>query len=68
MQDLILKYTLQNAVKYKGKANPNAIMGHILKENPKLKKEIKKLSKEIQKQVEEINKLSLQEQTEKLLH
>ena len=42
MQDnLILKYALQNAVKYKGKANSGAVIGKILQEQPGLKSKIK---------------------------
>jgi len=67
MKDLILKYTLQNAIRYDGKANPSAIIGKILKANPKLKSKIKEISKEIQKTVEEINKLNIEEQKTQLL-
>ena len=49
MKELILKYALQNAVKYQGKANIGAVIGKVLAENPKLKKDTKKLSKEIKK-------------------
>ncbi|MCH8328891.1 MAG: hypothetical protein IIB81_00690, partial [Nanoarchaeota archaeon] len=52
MKDLILKYALQNAVKYKGKANIGAVIGKVLAENPGLKKDMKKLSKEIKKTVD----------------
>ena len=51
MKDLILKYTLQNAIRYNGKANPGAIIGKILKEKPELKSKIKEISKEIQETV-----------------
>jgi glutamyl-tRNA synthetase len=36
ISDLILKYALQNAVKYEGRANPGAIIGKILAEQPEL--------------------------------
>jgi len=49
MDDLILKYALQNAVKFKGKAHIGAVIGKVLAENPKLKKDMKKVSKEIKK-------------------
>ena len=67
MKDLILKYVLENAIRYNGKANPGAIIGHILKEKPELRKDIKKLGKEIGKTVKEINKLPLEKQKEQLL-
>ena len=64
--DLILKYSLQNAVKFKGKANPGAVIGKILQASPELKSKIKILAKEINKIVQEVNKLSLPEQETKL--
>ena len=67
MKELILKYTLQNAINYNGKANPGAIIGKVLKENPKLKSKIKEISKIIAETVEEVNKLNIEEQKTKLL-
>src|SRR3989344_6020248 len=66
-EDLILKYTLQNAVKFNGKANSGAVIGKILQEQPGLKSKIKELSKKINIIVKEVNSLSLQEQETKLL-
>ena len=66
MKEIILKYALQNAVKYKGKANIGAVLGKVLSENPKLKKDTKRLSKDIKKIVDEVNSLSLEEQKAKL--
>jgi len=66
MDNIILKYALQNAVRYKGKANSNAIIGRILKENPKLKKDMKNLIKEIDKVVKEVNFIGIDEQLNKL--
>ena len=65
-EDLILKYALQNAVKFKGKANSGAVIGKILQEQPGLKSKIKELSKKISIIVKEVNSLSLQEQETKL--
>ena len=65
-KELILKYALQNAINYSGKANPGAVIGKVLSENPNLKSKIKEVSKEIAKTVEEVNKLNLQEQKTKL--
>src|SRR3990167_371223 len=62
MKDLILKYALQNAVRYKGKANIGAVIGKVLAENPELKKDTKKLSQEIKKIVDEVNSLGLEKQ------
>jgi len=47
MKDLIYKHALLNAVEYNGKANPKAVLGKVISENPDLKKEISKLMKEI---------------------
>jgi len=66
MKDLILKYVLQNAVKFKGKATIGAIIGKVLAENPELKGDVKKLSKEIKKVVDEVNSLSLEKQKKDL--
>jgi glutamyl-tRNA synthetase len=67
MKDLIIKYVLQNAVRHDGKANPGAIIGQILNEDPKLKSKIKEISKDIQKIVNEVNSLNIEEQKTKLL-
>lgn len=64
--DLILKYTLQNAVKFKGLANPGAIIGKILQEQPSLKSKIKEVTQKINEIVKEVNKLSLPEQETQL--
>lgn len=64
--DIILKYALQNAVKFNGKANPGAVIGKILQEQPALKSKIKELSKKINDVVKEVNSLSLQEQETRL--
>ena len=60
------KYALQNAVRYKGKANAGAVIGKVLAENHDLKEKAKEISKEIIKIVSEINKLSLEKQEKKL--
>ena len=61
-----LKYALQNAVQFKGKPNPGAVIGKLLSENPELKSEIKEVSKLAREACEEISKISLEEQTKKL--
>jgi len=66
-EDIILKYTLQNAVKFKGKANPGAVLGKILQENPKLKAKIRELTKKISEVVSKVNQLSVPEQETQLL-
>ena len=66
MEELILKYALQNAVKYNGKANIGAVLGKVLAENPELKKDAKKVSKEIKDVVSKVNSLSQEEQKKEL--
>ncbi|MAG45716.1 MAG: glutamate--tRNA ligase [Nanoarchaeota archaeon] len=65
-EDSILKYALQNAVKFNGRANPGAVMGKILQEQPSLKKKIKSLAKKINEIVKEVDSLSLVEQKTQL--
>ncbi|OGI12713.1 glutamate--tRNA ligase [Candidatus Micrarchaeota archaeon RBG_16_36_9] len=66
MQDAIKKHALINAVEYEGKANPQAIMGKILAENPELKKDMASLGKEISKIVKEVNSWTLEKQKKEL--
>ena len=46
-KQIILKYALQNAIRYKGKANIGAVIGKVLAENPDLRNKAEELSKEI---------------------
>jgi len=66
MKELIKKYALQNAIKFNGKANPGAVIGHILAEKPKLKDNIKEIAKQVNEAIKEINKLPLEKQKELL--
>ena len=65
-QDLIFKYILKNAIEFQGKANPKAVLGLILKENPDLRKDVPAILKEIEKAVAETEKLSVEQQQQKL--
>lgn len=62
----VLKFTLENAVKYGGKANVGAVMGKLLSENPKLRSKAKQVAKDVAKAVAEVNRMKLEEQVEKL--
>ena len=62
----IKKYALQNALKYKGKANPGAVIGRVLAENPDLREKAKEIGKEIIKIIKEVNKLSVEKQQKEL--
>ncbi len=67
MLDLIIKkYTLQNAIKFNGKASAGAVIGKILGEKPELKSKIKEIAKKVSEAINEINKLSLEEQKQLL--
>ena len=64
MKEIILKYALQNAIRYNGKANVGAVIGKVFSENKNFDK--KKVASEVKKTVDEVNKLTLEEQKEKL--
>ena len=66
MKDIILKYVLQNSVKY-GKADAGAVVGKILNENPKLKSKVKDVMKEINDVINKTSSWSLEKKTDKLL-
>ena len=66
MKELILKYALQNAVKYEGKASQGAVMGKILGIKPEMKSKVAELAKEISATIKEISRMSLEEQRKKL--
>ncbi|WP_292460423.1 glutamate--tRNA ligase [Methanothermococcus sp.] len=66
MRDTILKYVLQNSIKFKGKANPKAVIGKILAENPDLRKEAKEVSKIVGEIAKEVESMPLKEQMAKL--
>ncbi|MCD4666652.1 glutamate--tRNA ligase [archaeon] len=66
MKDIVLKYVLQNSVKYNGKPNPNAVIGKILQENQDLRKDIPNLQKEVAKTIKEISSWSLEKQENEL--
>lgn len=55
-------YALENALKYKGQANPEAVIGKVLAANPELRKDMKKLSKQIHDIVKKVNAMTLEEQ------
>src|SRR3989338_2065331 len=66
MKELILKYALQNAVKFKGKANIGAVIGKVLAENPQLKEKMKDISKEAKQIVDEVNSMPFEKQEKEL--
>ncbi len=58
----IRKYAIQNAVRYKGKANVGAVIGKLLAKNPKLKDNIQDISKKVKEIVEEVNSMPIEKQ------
>jgi glutamyl-tRNA synthetase len=55
----IRKYSLQNALKFNGKANPGAVIGKIISENPDLKANMKEVSSKVNEILKQVNTLSL---------
>ena len=66
LKETILKYALDNAVKFNGKANPGAVIGKLLAEDNSLKSKMKDVAKQVNAVIKEVNKLSLEKQQEKL--
>lgn len=66
IKEAILKYALQNAVRFGGKANAGAVIGKLLSEDSKLKARIKEIAKDVQKAIKEVNALSIEAQRDKL--
>jgi len=66
IKNTILKYALQNAVKFSGKANPGAVIGKIFAENPELKAQAKEIGKKVAEIVKKVNSITLKEQKEEL--
>lgn len=64
MEDLIYKYALQNAVKFKGKANVGAVIGKVISEMPSAKG--KELAMKAQEIVKKINSMTFKQQIEEL--
>lgn len=62
----IRKYALQNAAQFGGKANPGAVIGKILAENPSLKPSIKDVSAAVAASIREVNALGPERQVSEL--
>ena len=59
-------YALENAHKFKGRANPGALVGRILAQEPSWRSKTKELSEMIETIVSEVNRLSPKEQQAQL--
>ncbi len=66
VEEKILPIALRNAIKYNGKANPKAVLGIFLSENPEYRSKVKEIMPIVKKVVEEVNNLSLDEIKKKL--
>ncbi|MBC8495714.1 glutamate--tRNA ligase [archaeon] len=66
MDETIEKYALENAVRFNGKANPGAVIGSVIKENPDAKKNIKELQVKASKITKKINAMKASEQKKRL--
>ena len=62
----VRKYALQNAVLHGGKANPMAVVGKVLAEDPSLKPRIRQVSEEIRAAVDDVNRLTPEQQRAEL--
>ncbi|MDR0778931.1 MAG: glutamate--tRNA ligase [Methanomassiliicoccaceae archaeon] len=66
VQDTIRKYALQNAVFFKGTANPKAVVGKVLGECPELRSRSAEITPLIESIVSDVNKMGLEAQTKEL--
>ncbi|MFH0936150.1 MAG: glutamate--tRNA ligase, partial [Candidatus Woesearchaeota archaeon] len=64
MEKVILKYALQNAIKYNGKANPGSVIGKVLSEIQVTDKN--SLIKKVNEIISQVNKLTKDQQINKL--
>ncbi|MBW3019719.1 glutamate--tRNA ligase [Candidatus Woesearchaeota archaeon] len=67
MDDSIRMYALQNAVQFKGKCNPGALVGKIVGEFPDAKDNMQETMQAINRVAREVNSLSLEEQKQAIL-
>jgi glutamyl-tRNA synthetase len=65
-KDVIRRYCLQNAVFYKGKASPGAVVGKVMAEVPELRKKSDEVRKEIAAAVKKVNGMKLADQEKEL--
>ncbi len=62
IQRSIRNYSLQNAIRFDGKANPGNVISKVIGQFPELAKEAKQLMEEIKSIVADVNTLSAEEQ------
>ena len=66
-EDFVFEQALENAVSFKGKANPKALIGKCMPKFPEMKQQMGEFMPRLNAVVEQVNSMSLEEQTEKLL-
>lgn len=66
LEKIVYKHALMNAVKHKGSANPGAVMGSIMSQEPELRKDAKKIGPISGKIVAKVNSLTIEEQQEEM--
>ncbi|MBI4441590.1 glutamate--tRNA ligase [Candidatus Woesearchaeota archaeon] len=66
MKEIILPYVLLNAVKYGGRANPGAVLGHVLASHPELKSKVRDIQQQLAAIIPDVNKLPREEQLRQL--
>ncbi|MDL2246613.1 glutamate--tRNA ligase [Methanobrevibacter sp. OttesenSCG-928-K11] len=67
LDNIIFKHALLNAVKHNGSANPGAVIGSIMSQEPKLRSEAKKVQSLAGEIVAKVNNMSLEDQNSELL-
>jgi glutamyl-tRNA synthetase len=66
LRDIVYKYALQNAVFYKGKANPSAVLGKVISQSSEARSNIKETRMLVDTLVKEVNFMSPERQTKEL--
>ena len=66
LRDIVLRYALQNAIFYQGKANPSAVLGKIASQSPEARSNITETRSLVEKIVKEVNLMSPEEQRKSL--
>ncbi len=66
LEEIIYKHALLNAAKHKGSANPGAVMGSIMSNEPELRSKAKEIGPMSGKIVAKVNALSLEEQASEM--
>lgn len=66
LEEIVYKHALLNAAKHKGSANPGAVIGSIMSQEPDLRSKAKEIGPMAGKIVVKVNSLSLDEQKEEM--